>query len=235
MPELATRYPCPVCLGVMMETVRIGGARAPLEVDHCGRCGGVWFNAGEVERLRRQPAAALWARIGRQRPEPVTPCHDCHAPLSRQAGKCASCGRKNLIHCPVCDRLMQRYEVAGIHLDACRGCKGAWFDHAELNDIWKKHGARLAVPSRGRSRAGDAAMGVGDGAVDTLLHAPDVAVHAAIETARAASHLPDVIGAAPEATVNLLSAAAEAAGEVAGGIFEIIVAILEAILSGIDL
>ncbi|HEU4557626.1 MAG TPA: zf-TFIIB domain-containing protein, partial [Longimicrobium sp.] len=169
MPELSTRYPCPVCLGVVMETHRIGTGQ-PLEIDHCGRCGGVWFDHGEVERLRKHPSAMLWARIARQQAEPVTPCHNCHAPLSRDLEKCPGCSSRNLIDCPVCDRLMQRREVQGIHVDVCKRCKGAWFDHSELDTIWK-----LAVPAAGAGGvAAGAAYTAGDAAVDMLFFAPDL-------------------------------------------------------------
>ena len=41
MTERATRFPCPVCLSVMMDTVVIGEGETALEIDHCTRCGGV--------------------------------------------------------------------------------------------------------------------------------------------------------------------------------------------------
>ena len=47
MRELEARYPCPVCLGVAMTKTPIGRDGA-LVLDHCARCGGVWFDAGEL-------------------------------------------------------------------------------------------------------------------------------------------------------------------------------------------
>ena len=233
MPELATRYPCPVCLGVTMETIRIG-TDAPLEVDHCGRCGGVWFDNGEVDRLRKHPSAALWARIARQQAEPVTPCHNCHAPLSREVEKCEACGSKNLIDCPVCDRLMLRQQVPGIgiHVDACRTCRGVWFDHSELDTIWKLQLPGTSVAGqRGRATSADTA---GDVALGMLWFAPDLLVHGAIGAAHTAAHLPGAVaglaGAAPEAAANL----AGAAGEAAGGIFESIASIIAGIFEMLD-
>jgi hypothetical protein len=35
-------------------------ATGELVLDHCARCGGVWFEAGEVQRLRSCEAELLW-------------------------------------------------------------------------------------------------------------------------------------------------------------------------------
>jgi hypothetical protein len=205
----------------MLETLRVG-AEPPLEIDHCGRCGGVWFDNDEADRLRAYPSAALWSRIARREGAAVTPCHDCHAPLSRELEACPSCGRKNLIDCPVCDRQMQRKQVAGITLDACGTCRGVWFDHAELDTIWKAQ-AILPQPGSGRMWRGSAADTAGDVALGMMWYAPEVPVHAAIGLAHAASHVPDALAAAPEVAAHL----AGAAGDAAGGIFEVIAGILE--------
>ena len=227
MAELATRYPCPVCLGVVMETLRIGGEQ-PLEIDHCGRCGGAWFDAGEVERLRTFPSAALWSRIARRDAEAVTSCHACHAPLSRGLDECPACGWKNRLDCPVCDRPMERREVSGVTVDACRRCHGMWLDHHELDVVWTA--ALIATAPAAGERARSVAAGAGEAALEMMWYAPGLTTHAAIGAAHAASHLPDVIAAAPEAAVHL----AGAAGEAAGGIFEAIASIIAAIFEGLD-
>ena len=54
MPELSSRVPCPVCLGVTMHKVTVGEERT-VEVDLCGRCGGIWLEQGEVQALRANP------------------------------------------------------------------------------------------------------------------------------------------------------------------------------------
>jgi len=87
MPELEIRYPCPVCLGVMMEKTPIGrvavGQRKTLLVDHCGRCGGVWFEAGEVQLLRDSDAKQLWEAIVPREETFRMQCHGCHAFIDR--------------------------------------------------------------------------------------------------------------------------------------------------------
>ena len=66
MPEIGTRYPCPVCLGAKLNKIMVG-VQAPVEIDHCRRCGGVWLEHGEIPRLRLNPPAALWAEIARRK------------------------------------------------------------------------------------------------------------------------------------------------------------------------
>jgi Zn-finger nucleic acid-binding protein len=225
MPELSTRYPCPVCLGVTMDTLRIGEGDSVLEIDHCTRCGGAWFDAGEAERLHTYPSAALWARISRRGDDVVTPCHRCHAPIDRAAEKCEACGWKNLLDCPVCERLMIRREFGDVHVDVCRSCKGVWFDHSELDTIWKAK--EIVIRRRQGIGAGDIA---GNVALDMLWFGPDIAVHAVAGAAHAAAHVPGMLAAAPEAAVTVVSAA----GDAAGGIFDAIAGILEALFGLFD-
>jgi Zn-finger nucleic acid-binding protein len=237
MPELATRLPCPACLGVTMEKVRIGRAGA-VEVDHCPRCGGVWLEYGEVQGLRRLPPATFWQQIARRKAEHRMQCHDCHAPLDRNAESCPACGWKNILDCPACDRPMRRESREGLHLDACTSCKGVWFDHHELDAVWTL-GAASAVASRPGAAemvAGGAAT-AGDVLLDVLWYAPDLAflgAHAAVHTAGAVaevvSHLPEAAAAAPEAAIALV----EAAGEASGSVFDVIAAIFEGIFGLFD-
>lgn len=235
MPEPATRYPCPTCLGVVMEKLRVG-AHDPVEIDHCRRCGGAWFEYGEVGRLRAHPAAELWSRIARREVESATPCHDCHTPFSRALATCPACGWNSVLGCPSCDRPMRRESRDGLHLDVCRACKGAWFDHGELDAIWNVQ-VGLALQRRPAAAAlASGADAAGDMLLDVLWYAPDLAVHGVMgathlvsETAQAAAHLPELAAAAPETAVGVV----EAAGEAAGGVFEVIAGVLEAIFGGL--
>jgi len=224
MTERATRFPCPVCLSVMMDTVRIGEGETTLEIDHCTRCGGVWFDAGEVERLREFPSAELWARIGRQQEEHLPPCHLCHAPLSRHEDRCAACGWKNLIDCPVCDSVMDRTDMVLVTLDVCRSCKGVWFDHFELDVLWET--ASFAAASMGPGPGDEVAEMPGGAALDAVPFAAAAAGPALI----AADPVPGRVGEAPEAAVQL----AHAAGEAAGAVFDIIAGILAALFERVE-
>ncbi len=230
MPEIGTRYPCPVCLGAKLNKVMVG-VQAPVEIDHCRRCGGVWLEHGEIPRLRLNPPAALWTEIAQRKAKAVTPCHSCHAPFDRNLEACPACDWKNVIDCPVCDRPMQRETMGGIHLDVCRNCKGVWFDHDELEAIWKEQ-AGMALQRRPGAPLGRTNDDAGDMLLATLWFAPDLAfygaygaAHAVSGLAHAAGSVPDIAAAAPEAAVQLVGAA----GEAAGGVFDVIAGILEGI------
>lgn len=220
MPEIETRYPCPVCLGVAMEKVVVGEGGA-LQIDHCTRCGGAWFELGEVQRLRRVRPEDLWARIAPRGEVHRAHCHACHTPVQRSEPACPACGHTNLLDCPVCQHPMRAVPHDGLRLDACTRCKGVWFDHHELAAIWKleldaaldrrRHKGALA-------RSGDGAFAL----VDVLAWHPglvfygvDAAGHAVIAGASA-------LGNAPEAA----GAVVEMAGEAAAGVFETIVEII---------
>lgn len=236
MPELAVRLPCPVCLGSMMEKVKVGGRG--LVVDHCRRCGGVWLERGEVQQLRAVPQDELWRQVGRDRSDTLTRCHDCHAPLERGAERCAGCGRSNVLDCPDCNQPMRVESFRSLRLDVCRRCEGVWFDRDELAAIWSVALDRsLAKRNLPRGKAvGDVAEEGGELLMSTLFFAPDLvfygayaAGHAAGAAVEAASRLPDAIGAAPE----LAGSAFEAVGEAAGSVFETILEIISGIFDGL--
>jgi Zn-finger nucleic acid-binding protein len=235
MPELAPRLRCPVCLGVTMEKVRVG-EDAPVEIDHCGRCGGVWLEYGEVQLLRRQPAAALWTAIVRRGAEEAVaaPCHDCHAPFDRTLPECPACGWKSVIDCPCCGRPMRRESRGGTDLDVCHGCKGAWFDHHELDAIWAVQASMALEHRSAGSRLAEAGAVTGDVMLDVLFYAPDVAIygaaHAVSGIAQVAAHVPEMAAAAPEAAITVV----EVAGEAAGGVFHVIVSIFEGVFGLLD-
>lgn len=224
--KLDARYPCPVCLGVNLRKTPVGGGGgANLVLDHCERCGGVWFELGEVQTLRRTQPQALWSRIA-QRSEPHRmSCHDCHALMGRHDPACPTCGWENRLNCPVCNTRMEHAQHDDIRLDVCRTCKGVWFDHDELASIWNRSFGR-ALDRRKGGRLEDA----GEGTfflVHALAYDPFVmmyGVHAAGHVlgagAQALSHAPEAMGGA-----------VEAAGEVAGGVFETIVEIISGLFS----
>jgi len=218
--KLDARYPCPVCLGVNLRKTHVGGADDPLVLDHCERCGGVWFELGEVQQLRRAKPQALWSRIA-QRAEPHRMhCHSCHTLMGRHDEKCAACGWNNRLSCPVCETPMEHARHADIRLDACRDCKGVWFDHDELAAIWNESFGRALERHRG-SRVAES----GDGAfflMEALAYDPFVMIYGAHAAGHVLSAGAQVLSQAPEA----LGGAVEAAGEVAGSVFETIVEII---------
>lgn len=221
MTGLQTRLPCPVCLAVKMEKARLStgsGARdTDLVLDHCARCGGVWFEAGEVARLRQIDASALWKAIVRREGVHTMTCHSCRALVPRTEPSCPACGWRVELDCPECERPMRTHERDGMRLDYCSSDKGVWFDHDELTNIWKMKADAL-VRRRG-SRDLDAPDGL-----EVLLFDPFLlyyGVHAAAHAAGAAGH-----ALASSGAVDAVGGIAEAAGEVASSLFETIAEII---------
>lgn len=133
----AARYPCPVCLGVQMTKLR-PDAKLGLELDHCERCGGIWFDQGEVDQLRRSTPRAVATTVKMGDKAWAMQCHSCHAVMSRNLGKCPACGWKNVLLCPLCQKPLAPVLREGLKLDVCRSCHGAWFDNVELAEIWNR-------------------------------------------------------------------------------------------------
>ncbi|HEX6308652.1 MAG TPA: zf-TFIIB domain-containing protein [Longimicrobiales bacterium] len=230
MTRLETRYPCPVCLGVKMEKVRLRteapeGARTAhtpdeLALDHCPRCGGVWFEAGEVQQLRRTDATALWREIVQRDGVHAMQCHECRSMFPRSAAHCPACGWKVVLDCPMCGRAMRIAEQAALRLDYCPRDRAVWFDHDELTGIWKMEVDAL-VKRRG-SRALDAAGDVL--LLDVLLFDPFVMYYGVSAAAHAAGAAAEAMAAS--GSVEVIGEVAGAAGEVATSLFETIVEII---------
>ena len=196
------------------------GDAGELTLDHCARCGGVWFDAGEVQALRAARPQALWERIAPRGEEQRVQCHACHTPMSRTDAACPTCGHANLLDCPVCDQPMRAAAVGELRLDTCERCKGVWFDHHELASVWRMElGSALA-----RRRANG--MELDDvGSIlllDALMWHPGMLYYGA-------HAMGSVVGASANALANAPEAAAgavEAAGEAAATVFETILEII---------
>ena len=225
------RLPCPVCLGVQMEKVRMGGTGAQLVLDHCARCGGVWFEKGEAAQLTQHSPTELWKHIPPRAITPRPPCHGCGTPLDRDVEKCGVCGRKNEIACPVCDRTMERRQQAGLALDVCSRCKGVWFDHAELKSVWSLSAAEF---SRGRTgRVSQAAAVGGDILLESLFWAPGLAIHAGAAAMGGAGHVAGALGSiSVDGAATAAMGAAELVGGAAEGVFEMIMDIIGSLFDG---
>lgn len=106
---------CPTCLE-LAHLVQLG----PLTVDLCGKCGGIWFDRGELTQLPdalgdsalREAAASVLLKVRLRSARPRTAAY---------------------LPCPVCSGLMQNHnymQVSGIILDRCAD-HGTW---AEQHD-----------------------------------------------------------------------------------------------------
>lgn len=106
---------CPKC-HVDMEQIRY----EDVEIDRCGDCGGIWFDAGEIERLKSHRAA--------------------HA---IDTGDAATGRARNTIDrypCPRCSGSMVRMIDPIQHhiwFETCSICGGSYFDAGEFRDLSK--------------------------------------------------------------------------------------------------
>ena len=210
--KFESRWPCPVCVGILMEKKHLPGPGRGFTIDYCPRCGGIWFDRGEVGEVARQPRTVLNDVMVDSATRINPPCHQCRAPLDRNAEKCGACGWKNVLKCPVCDREMERRPTHGLVLDFCRQCQGVWFDNAELTAIWRMNTAALAAKRRGIS--------------------PDASDLGAYMMFDAMFWAPDLVVYGGAAAVQGLGAAANVAGEAAEGIFSTIFEIIGGLFDG---
>lgn len=239
MPEIEARWPCPVCLGVKMEKTPVGvGPPVPrsesaaadaqaLLLDHCERCGGVWFELGEVQRLAAQRPATLWAEITPRDEIHRAQCHSCRSLVGRDDDECPSCGAPTRLPCPVCERTMDQVRHGDLSLDVCKRCKGVWFDHHELAAIWQLERDKLVKKHRSRSKLGAAAEDGSAVLFETLIWAPDLVFYGAAAAGRGLAIAAEGLMDSPE----LAAGAAEAVGSLAARVFEVIVDIVGGIFS----
>ena len=223
MREMEARYPCPVCLGVTMEKARVG-TDGGLLLDHCRRCGGVWFEAGELLLLRQRGAALFWRAIAPRSDAFRMQCHSCQSFIDRNDTKCATCGWMNRLDCPLCQQPMQRGTHQGLTLDSCTSCKGVWFDHHELSSIWSLHldrSLRRHDPPLHRMADGSGAL------LEVLAFNPWLAYGAADAAGQLLAGGASMLSHAPEGAAVVV----EAAGEAASGVFETIVEIINGLFS----
>lgn len=226
MTDNEVRLPCPTCLGVMMEKLKPVRDRS-LVLDYCRRCGGVWFDAGEVRALREARPKGLGNAVELRETAYRMPCHSCHAPMDRDAAVCPACGWENQLDCPVCQKPLDRIERDGLALDACRPCRGVWFDNHELAQIWNME-IRRNLPT---VRHADGSLTVADVfLLDAFLWAPDLVFLTAGGIAHGAGAVAggaaDVASGGLEGVAETAGGVLEGAGGAAGSVFEAIAEII---------
>lgn len=206
-----------------MKKVRISDRDTHLVLDYCARCGGIWFELGEVQQLRHHGHHALWSRIDRRADAFRMSCHECHSIIDRNCERCPTCGWSNVLQCPSCDRPLTREVHEGMCLDVCRECRGVWFDHAELSEIWKASLAPRPRRTPGSSHASASAWV----ATDVLLYSPDLL----FLSAHGAGMVVEGVGTALANAPQAIGGVADAAGDAAAGVFEFIAEIIGGIFS----
>jgi len=212
-----------VCLGARMVKIRPEAGK-PLVLDYCRRCGGVWFDAGEVAAVRAASPRALWAHVELSPEAFRQKCHRCLASFRRNEPSCPACGRANILQCPADGGALKRLTQDGLTIDACPQCRGVWFDNVELAEIWNR--TLISVARRRPGLAQPASVDADHFLLYSMLWAPDVtafAGHAAISA----------IGPVAQVAGEAAGAAVEATGELAGGVFGAIADLLSGIFDSL--
>ena len=131
------RYNCPVCPGLPMQKLQITHKQGVfLTLDCCKRCGGIWFDRGEVQLSQQITSPKVRQRIIRHTSYGQSYCQSCHALMDRNQTECVACGWHNQIACPVCARTLKCERHKELTLDVCHSCKGIWLDQEELSALW---------------------------------------------------------------------------------------------------
>lgn len=216
---------CPVCLGAALEPLR-PIATSPLELDYCGRCGGVWFDAGEVPAMRGIKPDALMTAVTLRPDAFRMKCHECHASFDRNRPECPACGWKNQLSCPACRTTLSAIEHEGLRLDACPRCRGVWFDNVELAAIWNGKVAALA-----KRKGQQVTPGVDS---DHFLLASVLWMPDPFFTGYIVASGVDAVGHAAGALAPAAGAIVENTGELAGSVFDAIGSVIASVLEALD-
>ncbi|QDU57870.1 TFIIB-type zinc ribbon-containing protein [Aeoliella mucimassa] len=105
--------------GAELATVQVDG----IELDKCHHCDGIWFDAGELDKVRKLERSAIEQELEREygNPEVVAGKVDGYMRCPR----CAD-GRLN--------ELTYTYKKR-VKIDRCDQCHGVWVDDNELDAI----------------------------------------------------------------------------------------------------
>ncbi|QCX39478.1 hypothetical protein FF125_13905 [Aureibaculum algae] len=97
-----------------------------VEVDACNKCGGVWLDANELEKIQDVKINDYKEELAR---------------IPDYVGKSILMAKSKdqpLLNCPKCDREMERREYgycSQIYIDSCVNGHGVWLDKSELKDL----------------------------------------------------------------------------------------------------
>ena len=213
-PEPEIRRLCPACPGLPMKKLEIGTDPGRLTLDACGRCGGIWFDAGEVDRLRRLGVRAIETHVALTQEAYRKRCGSCDASYLRNADRCPACKAPNLLRCPSCAKLLEPARTGATKLDVCRNCRGVWFDSVELKEIWN-----TALVQR-RGMRPTTALDVAANSMDTFLIASYLMPGPSIVAGGVASVGADAGSGLLDSAGNVASSVFDAIADLISGIFE---------------
>ncbi len=116
--ETPSNLACPSCKGVKLTQTQLG----EVEVDQCSHCGGVWLRQDLFDQVSA-------GKEVRGRALGVLP--------TATGPKAAASLEVRYRPCPVCARMMNRYNyarISGVIIDGCKN-DGLWFDKDELRQV----------------------------------------------------------------------------------------------------
>jgi Zn-finger nucleic acid-binding protein len=121
---------CPACYNELME-IQVGN----LQVDVCeGGCGGIWFDAFELQRVDDEGESAGEPLLHVRRDEHIT----------------VDASRKRA--CPRCEGIkLHRHFFSAkrrVEVDQCPNCGGYWLDAGELEQIRLERGQTAAAAGK---------------------------------------------------------------------------------------
>ncbi|HQY60819.1 MAG: zf-TFIIB domain-containing protein [Myxococcales bacterium] len=102
------------------------GKKDDLELDACGRCGGVWLRSDQASRALSTGSRA----------------HEELASKVERATRAAPVRETGPLLCPECAKRMTRGTVEGVPIDTCS--HGTWFDRTELIAIMRSRRGELS-------------------------------------------------------------------------------------------
>lgn len=222
MSSYEERRPCPVCLGISLNKMNVG---ENFNLDYCRRCGGFWFEKGEVQKLQNYRPKSLLRRIELAKAVYMMNCHSCHKLIERNVEKCPSCSTPNTLDCPGCGKKMKAVTYNNMKLDACNNCKSVWFDEIELSELWNMNFDEL-VQKRNLGMIAPAALDEGvELFLDVMMWNPGLIAQGTEVIMGAGGRLLDAAGSlenAPEIAGSVIEASGEFAGKIFGAIAQII-------------
>jgi Zn-finger nucleic acid-binding protein len=114
---------CPKCRQRPLKEKYVSGMN--LTVDVCPKCGGVWFEGGELEQA--MPSADRQLRVPRRAVRLKASCPRCDKPLYAFP-----------------------YPHTRVMIEMCRRCKGLWLDAGEVQRIQQEREQRPAPAESAR-------------------------------------------------------------------------------------
>jgi len=109
---------CPTCKNPMLVV-----EYQKIELDYCGNCQGVWFDAGELELILGSVGIGETKSI-----------------LNNLLQSPAASTQEKKHKCPICHRNMKKVNISGtdhVIIDTCGREDGVWFDGGEVDHLIK--------------------------------------------------------------------------------------------------